>query len=67
MIESIELASVLLLDRINALGVHIDAIGGLTSGADPLIVATSLMALKSGQTCPASSCATNRSTTEQND
>ena len=50
--KALELASVLLLDRINALGVHIDAIGGLTSGADPLIVATSLMALKSGQILP---------------
>jgi orotate phosphoribosyltransferase len=46
------LASVLLLDKINALGVRIDAIGGLTSGADPLIVATSLIALKSGQILP---------------
>ena len=50
--RALRLASVLLLDRINALGVHIDAIGGLTSGADPLIVATSQTALQSGQILP---------------
>ena len=49
---ALRLAAMLLLDKINALDVHVDAIGGLTSGADPLIVATSLLALEGGRVLP---------------
>jgi len=50
--HALRLASEVLLDKIDALGARIDAIGGLTSGADPLIVATSLLALQRGRVLP---------------
>jgi len=50
--RALRLASEVLLARIDALGVRVDAVGGLTSGADPLIIATSLLALERGRTLP---------------
>jgi orotate phosphoribosyltransferase len=50
--HALQLAAEVLLDRIDTLGVKIDAVGGLTSGADPLIVATSLLALRRGRILP---------------
>lgn len=50
--RALRLASEVLLDRIEALGEPVDAVGGLTSGADPLIIATSLLALERGRTLP---------------
>lgn len=49
--HALALAARLLLDRIVALP-HIDAVGGLTSGADPLIIAVSQLALREGRTLP---------------
>ena len=50
--RALRLASEVLLARIDALGTSVDAVGGLTSGADPLIIATSLLALERGRTIP---------------
>lgn len=47
------LASRLLLDRIAALPERVDAIGGLTSGADPLLIGVSQLALREGRVLPA--------------
>jgi orotate phosphoribosyltransferase len=51
--EALFLASRVLLDKIRTLGVHIDAVGGLTSGADPLVIAVSQLALRDGLVLPA--------------
>jgi len=50
---ALSLAARLLLDKINALSEPVDAIGGLTSGADPLTIAVSLLAFREGRTLPA--------------
>ena len=50
--HALSLAARLLLERIGALGVRVDAVGGLTSGADPLVVATSLLALQANRVLP---------------
>ncbi len=50
--HALSLAAGLLLDRINALPDPVDAVGGLTSGADPLVVAVSLLALREGRRLP---------------
>jgi len=42
------LASKLMLEKITSFGRHVDAVGGLTSGADPLVVAVSLLAKSQG-------------------
>jgi orotate phosphoribosyltransferase len=47
--HALSLAARLLLDKIAP---HVDAIGGLTSGADPLVVAVSLLALTEGRRLP---------------
>ncbi len=47
--HALSLAARLLLDKI---GPDIDAIGGLTSGADPLVVAVSLLAMTEGRRLP---------------
>ena len=47
--HALNLAARLLLDKI---GPHVDAIGGLTSGADPLVVAVSLLAMSEGRRLP---------------
>jgi len=50
--HALSLAARLLLERISALDVRVDAVGGLTSGADPLVVATSLLALQASRVLP---------------
>lgn len=50
--HALSLAARLLLDRIAALPNRVDAIGGLTSGADPLVVAVSLLAIMEGRRLP---------------
>jgi orotate phosphoribosyltransferase len=47
------LAARLILDKINALPAPVDAIGGLTSGADPLVIAVSQLAMREGRILPA--------------
>src|SRR5262249_15689127 len=49
--HALSLAGEVLFNRISSLGA-IEAVGGLTSGADPLIVATSLHAVKQGKMLP---------------
>ena len=50
--HALSLAARLLLDKIAALPSRVDAIGGLTSGADPLVVAVSLLAMAEGRRLP---------------
>lgn len=50
--NALRMAARIILDRVNALPGRIDAIGGLTSGADPLVIAVSQMAVQEGQTLP---------------
>ena len=49
---ALSLAAEILLDRIAALPDRVDAVGGLTSGADPLVVAVSLLAIKQERRLP---------------
>lgn len=49
--HALALAARLLLNKINAL-MGVDAIGGLTSGADPLVIAVSQLAEREGRTLP---------------
>ena len=51
--RALVLAAEILLDRLGKLPPPIDAIGGLTSGADPLVIAVSQLALRDGRTLPA--------------
>jgi orotate phosphoribosyltransferase len=50
--RALELAARGVLELIKQLGEQVDAVGGLTSGADPLVVGTSLAALKAGMRLP---------------
>lgn len=50
--HALSAAARLILAKINGLAEHVDAIGGLTSGADPLVVAVSLAAMGEGRTLP---------------
>jgi orotate phosphoribosyltransferase len=50
--HALSLAARVLYDKIAALPERVDAIGGLTSGADPLVVAVSLLALTEGRNLP---------------
>jgi orotate phosphoribosyltransferase len=50
--HALTLAAGLILDRMRALPQRVDAVGGLTAGADPLVVATSLVALRQGWKLP---------------
>src|SRR5437867_2886067 len=50
--HALSLAARLMLDKIWALPGRVDAVGGLTAGADPLVVAVSLVALREGKTLP---------------
>jgi orotate phosphoribosyltransferase len=50
--HALSLAARILLDRINDLPGRIDAVGGLTSGADPLVVSVSLLAYREGRVLP---------------
>lgn len=50
--RALELAALGVLELIQQLGEQVDAVGGLTSGADPLVVGTSLAALKAGMRLP---------------
>jgi len=49
--HALSLAARLLLDKISGLP-RVDAVGGLTSGADPLVVAVSLLAFREGRDLP---------------
>ena len=48
------------LDEIRARGWQADAIGGLTMGADPIVVATSVISAQQGSRCTAFWCAKRR-------
>jgi orotate phosphoribosyltransferase len=50
--HALRLAGRLLFDKIGALVPRIDAIGGLTSGADPLVIAVSQLAIHGGRLLP---------------
>ena len=54
---ALALASAIIFERIEALekrvGVRVDAVGGLTSGADPLVIAVSQHAYRLGRVLPA--------------
>ena len=50
--RALYLAAKILWEKIRTLG-RVDAVGGLTSGADPLIIAVSQFALSAGTTLPA--------------
>lgn len=50
--HALSLAARLLLDKITTLPDRVDAVGGLTSGADPLVVAVSLLAIAEGRRLP---------------
>ena len=50
--HALTLAAGIMLDKMRALPMRVDAVGGLTAGADPLVVATALLALRQGWTLP---------------
>ena len=50
--RALELAAQGVLELIKQLGEQVDAVGGLTSGADPLVVATSQTAHRGGVRLP---------------